>query len=198
LEEKILHLSINKYRRSDSRLLRRDFLKLGLVVTGAVLNPVSALAAFDSKANALKKLSFYNTHTHERLHVCYSRNGKYDIKALSKINHILRDHRSGEVKAIDTQLLELLHALSHKTNPQEPFHVISGYRSPATNKKLRKNSKRVASRSLHMQGKAIDIRIPGFRTRQLRNVARKMKIGGVGYYPKSDFVHVDIGRVRYW
>ena len=193
-----MHLSINKYRRSDSRLLRRDFLKLGLVVTGAVLNPFSAIAASDSRSNSLKNLAFYNTHTNERLHVCYSRNGKYDIKALSKINHILRDHRSGEVKVIDTQLLELLHALSHKTNPQEPFHVISGYRSPATNKKLRKNSKRVASRSLHMQGKAIDIRIPGFRTRQLRNVARKMKIGGVGYYPKSDFVHVDIGRVRYW
>ena len=193
-----MHLSINKYRCSDSRLLRRDFLKLGLVVTGAVLNPFSAIAASDSRSNPLKNLAFYNTHTNEQLHVCYSRNGKYDIKALSKINHILRDHRSGEVKAIDTQLLELLHALSHKTNPQEPFHVISGYRSPATNKKLRKNSKSVASRSLHMQGKAIDIRIPGFRTRQLRNVARKMKLGGVGYYPKSNFVHVDIGRVRYW
>ena len=193
-----MHFSINKYRCSDSRLLRRDFLKLGLVVTGAVLNPFSAIAASDSRSNPLKNLAFYNTHTNERLHVCYSRNGKYDIKALSKINHILRDHRSGEVKAIDTQLLELLHALSHKTNPQEPFHVISGYRSPATNKKLRKDSKSVASRSLHMQGKAIDIRIPGFRTRQLRNVARKMKLGGVGYYPKSNFVHVDIGRVRYW
>jgi uncharacterized protein YcbK (DUF882 family) len=198
LEERILHFSINRYRRADNRLLRRDFLKLGLVAMGAVLNPFSALAASDFRSNPLKNLAFYNTHTNERLHVCYSRNGKYDIKALSKINHILRDHRSGEVKAINTQLLELLHALSHKTNPQEPFHVISGYRSPATNKKLRKNSNRVASRSLHMQGKAIDIRIPGFKTRQLRNVARKMKIGGVGYYPKSDFVHVDIGRVRYW
>jgi len=187
-----------KQKHTNTHLLRRDFLKLGLVATGAVLNPLSALAASDCRSNPLKNLAFYNTHTNERLHVCFSRNGKYDIKALSKINHILRDHRSGEVKAIDTQLLEMLHALSHKTNPQEPFHVISGYRSPATNKKLRKNSKSVASRSLHMQGKAIDIRIPGFRTRQLRNVARKMKIGGVGYYPKSDFVHVDVGRVRYW
>ena len=110
----------------------------------------------------------------------------------------MRDHRSGEVKAIDTQLLELLHALALKTSPQAPFHVISGYRSPATNKKLRKKSTGVASRSLHMQGKAIDIRIPGFKTRKLRNVALKLKAGGVGYYAKSDFVHVDIGRVRYW
>jgi uncharacterized protein YcbK (DUF882 family) len=179
-------------------VLRRDFLKLGLVVTGAVLNPFSALAAFDSRAKPLKNLAFYNTHTDERLHVCYYRNGKYEIGALSKINHILRDHRSGEIKPIDTQLLELLHAISLKINPQAPFHVISGYRSPRTNKKLRKKSKGVASRSMHLQGKAIDIRIPGFSTRHLRSVATKMKGGGVGYYPKSDFVHVDVGRVRYW
>ena len=198
LEEKALYFSINRYRHADNRLLRRDFLKLGLIVTGAVLNPFSALATLNSSSKPLKNLAFFNTHTNERLHVCYSRNGKYDIKALSKINHILRDHRSGEVKAIDTQLLELLYALSHKSNPQIPFHVISGYRSPTTNKKLRKKNNGVASRSLHMQGKAIDIRIPGFKTWQLRNIARKMKVGGVGYYPKSDFVHVDIGRVRYW
>ena len=128
-----------KQNYTKSHLLRRDFLKLGLVATGVALNPFAALAAFDSSSNTLKKLEFYNTHTNERLDVCYSRNGKYDIKALSKINHILRDHRSGEVKAIDTQLLDFLHALSDKTNPQKPFHVISGYRSPATNKKLRKN-----------------------------------------------------------
>lgn len=179
-------------------MLRRDFLKLGLVATGAGLNPLSALANLNSRSKPFRNLAFYNTHTNERLHISYCRNGKYDIKALSKINHILRDHRSGEVKAIDTQLLELLHALSLKTNPQAPFHVISGYRSPATNEMLRKKSTGVASRSLHIQGQAIDIRIPGFKTRQLRNVARQMKAGGVGYYPKSDFVHVDIGRVRYW
>ena len=193
-----MHISKNKYQHADRRLLRRDFLKLGAMATGILFNPLSAMAAFDPRYKSLKNLGFYNTHTHERLQVCYCRNGKYDIQALSKINHILRDHRSGEVKAIDTQLLDFLHALSDKTNPQKPFHVISGYRSPATNKKLRKNSNGVASRSLHMQGKAIDIRIPDFSTRQLRNIARKMKIGGVGYYPQSDFVHVDIGRVRYW
>jgi len=193
-----LDLSIKKYRQADNRLRRRDVLKFSLVVTGAMLNPISALAAFDSKSKASKSLAFYNTHTKERLQVCYSQNGKYDPKALAKINYILRDHRSGEVKAIDTGLLELLHELSLKTRPQAPFHVISGYRSPTTNKKLRKKSNGVASRSLHMQGKAIDIRLPGFKTRQLRNVARRLKIGGVGYYAKSDFVHVDIGRVRYW
>ena len=188
----------NRYRYSDIRLLRRDFLKLGAMATGILFNPLSAIAAFDSRSNPFKNLAFYNTHTHERLHVCYCRNGKYDFKALSKINHILRDHRSGEVRAIDTRLLDLLHDLSVKTSPQSPFHVISGYRSPATNKKLSKKSNGVASKSLHTQGKAIDIRKPGLNTRKLRNIARQMKAGGVGYYPKSDFVHVDTGRVRYW
>jgi uncharacterized protein YcbK (DUF882 family) len=190
-------LFINQ-KRTNTHLLRRDFLKLGLVVTGAVLNPFSAQAAFDSRPKIEKQLAFYNTHTGERLHADFCRNGKYDIEALTKINHILRDHRSGEIKAIDVQLLELLHAISIKTKSQTPFHVISGYRSPTTNKSLRKKKKGVASGSMHMLGKAIDIRIPGFSTRQLRYLARKMKGGGVGYYPKSDFVHVDIGRVRYW
>ncbi len=177
---------------------RRDFIKLGAVVTGALINPFSAFAAINPRPIALKNLSFYHTHTHERLNICYYRNGEFDANALSKINHILRDHRSREVKAIDIRLLDTLHALSLKTRPQATFHVISGYRSPATNKKLRKKGSGVASKSLHMYGKAIDIRIPGYSTRQLRNIARKMKAGGVGYYPKSDFVHIDTGRVRYW
>ena len=183
---------------SNNKILRRDFLKLGVAATGVLLTPFSALAAFGSQSNSPKKLAFHHTHTGERLRVCYYRNGKYDAKALSKINYILRDHRSSEVKAIDVRLLNMLHALSLKTRPQAPFDVISGYRSPATNRNLRKSGNGVARKSLHMQGKAIDIRIPGYSTRQLRNVARRMKVGGVGYYPKSDFVHVDTGRVRYW
>jgi uncharacterized protein YcbK (DUF882 family) len=194
----MLNFSVNKNRPADNHLLRRDFLKLAAIATGILFNPLAALAMSDPRSKPFKNLAFYNTHTLERLHICYCRNGKYDIKALAKINHILRDHRSGEVEAIDTRLLDLLHVLSHQSNPQQPFHVISGYRSAATNKKLRKNSSGVASRSLHMQGKAIDIRIPGFKTGQLGQVARKLKAGGVGYYPKSDFVHVDVGRVRYW
>jgi len=193
-----LHFSTNRNQQTDNRLQRRDFLKLGAIATGILFNPLAALAALDYRSNPFKNLAFYNTHTRERLHICYSRHGKYDIKALSKINYILRDHRSGEVEAIDTRLLDLLHVLSYKSNPQQPFHVISGYRSPKTNKKLRKKSTGVATRSLHIQGKAIDIRIPGFKTRRLRDVARHLEAGGVGYYPKSDFVHVDVGRVRYW
>ena len=187
-----------KQKHTQPHLMRRDFLKLGLLATGFMLNPLSVQAALDSRSKIIKTLAFYNTHTDERLRVDFCRNSKYDAGALAQINYILRDHRSGEIKAIDIKLLELLHTLSNKTTCQAPIHVISGYRSPATNKSLRKNNKGVASRSMHLQGKAIDIRIPGFSTRQLRNVARKMKGGGVGYYPKSDFVHVDTGRVRYW
>ena len=193
-----MNIQKNWHKHAQKLLLRRDFLKLGAVVTGALINPFPALAAKDPKSASFKNLAFYNTHTQERLHICYCRNGKYDAAALSKINYILRDHRSHEVKEIDIRLLDLLHELSRKTNPQAPFHIISGYRSPSTNKKLRKKSKGVASKSMHMLGKAIDIRIPGYSTRKLRDVASKMKSGGVGYYAKSDFVHVDTGRVRYW
>jgi uncharacterized protein YcbK (DUF882 family) len=193
-----LQSSFNEPKHSLTNLLRRDFLKLGLLVTGAALNPLPSQATSDSGPKKIKTLAFYNTHTDERLRVGFCRNGQYDTGALTKINYILRDHRSGEIKAIDVTLLELLYDISTKAKPQTPFHVISGYRSPASNKSLRKNNKGVASRSMHMLGKAIDIRIPGFSTRQLRNLARKLKGGGVGYYPKSDFVHVDTGRVRYW
>jgi uncharacterized protein YcbK (DUF882 family) len=189
---------IIKPKQIHKNLLRRDFLKLGFVFTGVVLNPFSVQAACEPRPQKRKTLAFYNTHTDERLHVDFCQNGQYDIAALTKINAILRDHRSGEIKAIDVKLLELLHAISIKTKSQAPLHVISGYRSPVTNKLLRKKSKGVASKSMHMLGKAIDFRIPGFSTRQLKHVARKMKGGGVGYYPKPDFVHVDTGRVRYW
>jgi uncharacterized protein YcbK (DUF882 family) len=181
-------------------LFRRDFLKLGFLVSGALLTPtpLPVHAASNLRKESIKTLGFYNTHTDERLQVDFCRFGNYDTDALTRINHLLRDHRSGEIKAIDVNLLELLYAISVKTKSRKPFHVISGYRSPATNKSLRKKNMGVASRSMHMLGKAIDVRISGFSTRQLRNVARKIKGGGVGYYPKSDFVHVDTGRVRYW
>jgi uncharacterized protein YcbK (DUF882 family) len=181
-----------------TQILRRDFIKLGIVAAAATMTPLSALAATDKKSQPFKNLAFYNTHTRERLAVCYCRYGKYDAKALARINYILRDHRSNEIEAIDPRLLDLLHGLSLKTRPDAPFHVISGYRSPSTNKSLRKKSSGVAKKSMHMLGKAIDIRIPGYGTKKLHIKAKQMKAGGVGYYPKSDFVHVDTGRVRYW
>ena len=145
-----------------------------------------------------KDLSFYNTHTKESLDICYYRQDHYCTEALTQINYILRDHRTNEIKPIDTRLLDFLHDISSGLQNRSAFHVISGYRSPTSNAKLRRKSKKVAAFSFHMKGKAIDIRLPGCPTRRLREAALNLRRGGVGYYPRTDFVHVDVGRVRHW
>ncbi|HSN31208.1 MAG TPA: DUF882 domain-containing protein, partial [Ideonella sp.] len=123
---------------------------------------------------------------------------RYLPDALAAVDRLLRDFRSGEVAAIDPALLDLLHALAMTTGAQGPFEVISGFRSPATNEMLRHRSSGVASGSLHMLGQAIDIRVAGVPLAGLRNAALSLRAGGVGFYPASDFVHVDTGRVRAW
>lgn len=160
--------------------------------------PLPALAAVSQKMSPKRSLSFYNTHTRETIEVCYYDQGEYCPDALNKINRVLRDHRSNEVHTIDVQLLDRLYALKLKVRPRTPFHIISGYRSPSTNAKLRKSTSGVARRSYHTRGKAIDIRLPGYSTRRLRDACVSMKIGGVGYYPDSNFVHLDTGPVRSW
>lgn len=149
-------------------------------------------------AHAPRALAFVNTHTREDLETTYWLNGTYDVGALTQINVILRDHRTEQVKAIDLRLLDLLHDLSGELGALEPFHVISGYRSPMTNQRLRTATEGVAKNSLHMQGQAIDIRVPSVPLRRVQRVAAQLRRGGVGYYQRSDFVHVDVGRVRYW
>ena len=177
---------------------RRQFLKLGTMTAVAGLFPIHLFAAVNRDLKAEKNLAFYNTHTNESVNVCYYRQGKYCVNALKQINYILRDHRNNEIKPIDNQLLEFLHAISLTLDTRSPFHVISGYRSPDTNAMLRKKSKNVAAKSLHMWGRAIDIRLPECSTSALRKVAIDLQLGGVGYYPHLDFVHVDTGRVRHW
>jgi uncharacterized protein YcbK (DUF882 family) len=183
----------------DKALSRRGFLMAGGAAAAVVLNPFPAWAAARDLLNPDRKLTFFNIHTNEHLCVRYYIKGKYDRKALKAINYILRDYRTGEIIDIDRSLLDLLFAISVKTrSPSATFEVISGYRSPATNAMLREKSRGVASKSLHMVGKAIDIRLSGYNIRRLRETAVKLKAGGVGFYPKSHFVHVDVGRVRYW
>jgi uncharacterized protein YcbK (DUF882 family) len=179
------------------RLSRRTFVKLGTMVTVTGLLP---RAVFGSSKSLLedKSLAFYNTHTGEKLKAIYWAEGNYVDDSLREINHILRDPRSNEVHDIDIRLLDFLFAVRQEIEANQPFHVISGYRSAATNAFLRAHSSGVAENSLHLVGKAIDIRVPGRDTRSLQKAAMTLKRGGVGYYPKSDFVHVDIGRVRYW
>ena len=145
-----------------------------------------------------RTLSFYNTHTHERLTATYKQGEQYIPEALEKISYILRDHRTGDIHPIDPKLMDFLYDLLTEVDNHGEVHIISGYRSPVTNKKLRGRSKGVAAGSLHMRGKALDFRLPGTDTAVLRDTARAMKRGGVGYYQKLDFVQIDTGRVRFW
>jgi uncharacterized protein YcbK (DUF882 family) len=164
----------------------------------ASLSPCPVLGAIRESPSPERSLSLYNPNTRESLHTTYWSNGKYLQKALSDINHILRDRRTGEIKQINTRLLDLLNAIGMELKTQKPFHIISGYRSRRTNALLRKCGKRAAKNSLHIQGKAVDIRLPGYRLSALRRAAFKLKGGGVGYYPRSRFVHIDVGPIRYW
>lgn len=174
---------------------RRRFLK-GCILATTALIAQPALA----RANPLteKSLSFYNTHTGEKTSAVYWAGNRYLDDGLAEINRILRDHRTGDTRPMDPGLLDLLFDLCLLVETQQPFHVISGYRSPATNHMLWKSSGGVAKTSLHTVGKAIDIRVPGRDLGTLRRAAVYLGRGGVGYYPASDFVHVDTGRVRYW
>jgi uncharacterized protein YcbK (DUF882 family) len=177
---------------------RRDFLKLSVSVLGTMLLPMPALAAILDNLDSRRSLSFYNTHTGEKLQTCYYDQGNYRPEALAQVNHIMRDHRCGSVKAIDPRLLDQLFALKCRIHPRTPFHIISGYRTPETNEKLRRRSSGVARTSLHTMGKAIDIRLPHYGTDRLAKVCIGLKAGGVGRYPASGFVHIDTGRVRTW
>jgi uncharacterized protein YcbK (DUF882 family) len=146
-------------------------------------------------------LRFYHTHTGERLDIVYRRGDSYSQQALAKLDNFLRDHRTGDVHHLDPRLFDLLHDLTafvHDANGE--IDVICGYRTPWSNEFLRHRSAHtgVAQHSLHMQAEAIDIRLPGVPTAAVRDAAIKLNRGGVGYYRASDFVHVDVGRVRRW
>ncbi len=175
---------------------RRRFLgSLALTLPSAVLlRPTLAQA----KAEAARSLSFYHTHTGEKLALTYYEQGDYHQDALAEANRFLRDFRTGEEYPIDHGLLDILHGIRRATGSNGRFEVISGYRSPKTNAALRSKSNGVAKRSLHMQGRAIDVRLTGVDTAHLRKAALALKGGGVGYYPKPRFVHLDTGRVRHW
>lgn len=147
---------------------------------------------------AHKTLALQNTTTGDSLNVTYFERGKYLPDALHEINHLYRDHLTDEIHPVDTALLDQLHDLQTTLGIKKPIHVICGYRSPFTNAHLRRNSRGVARNSLHMEGRAIDIRISGVESRTIRDAALSMARGGVGYYPGSNFVHLDTGDFRTW
>lgn len=149
-------------------------------------------------ATGERKLKLRNLHTGEKIKATYWENGKYISETMRDVANLLRDHRTGDKHRIDAGLMDILYDLQLRIGSKKEFHVISGYRSPKTNKMLNSRSNGVAKKSLHMRGRAIDIRLPGTELRNLRKAALSMKAGGVGYYPQANFLHVDTGRFRTW
>ncbi|MDD2768489.1 MAG: DUF882 domain-containing protein [Methylococcus sp.] len=184
-------------RASEPNLSRRSFFsKVGVAATGALLVP-----SFDAFAQSLgreRTLYLYNKHTGEDLSLVYSPDQYYDRKIMRQFNHFVRDHHVDEIYPMDPGLLDILYAISAVTRSNGTFEIVSGYRAPETNQALRKHSRGVAEHSLHMEGKAIDLRMSDVSTRTIRKTALALQYGGVGYYRRSDFVHVDTGRIRSW
>ena len=166
-----------------------------------LLLPVAPLGQASGEFPREYRLRFYHTHTNERLDIVYRRGDSYLPEATATLDHYLRDHRTGEVRHFDPRLFDLLYDLtaSLKDSGGE-IDVVCGYRTPWSNEFLRTRGPHtgVARNSLHMQAEAIDIRLPGIPTSALRDAALRLQRGGVGYYRASDFVHVDVGRVRRW
>lgn len=161
---------------------------------------LAALRPAPKRPSSSKHLSFYNLHTGESLNITYAVGGRYIQDALQAINHIFRDFRTDEVKAIDPTLLDLLHSISKTMELKEKhsLHIVSGYRSPQTNAMLRKRSRGVAKNSYHIKGQAVDFHVPSFSLSQLRKAALYLQTGGVGYYPQHNFLHIDVGEFRCW
>jgi uncharacterized protein YcbK (DUF882 family) len=176
---------------------RRRFLRRGVQLAAAATLPVRARAT--ANGPDARALAFFHTHTQERIDVVYAVGDHFVPQALGSLNHFLRDHYTGEVGVIDPGLFDLLHRVQLVLGGAQSFDVISGYRCPATNARLRSTrGGGVAQRSLHMDGRAIDVRLPGVALADLRDAALSLRAGGVGFYAQERFVHIDTGRVRSW
>jgi uncharacterized protein YcbK (DUF882 family) len=176
---------------------RRSFL---LTATQVVLGLglVSAPTIACAKAVKKRSLSFVHTRTQQELTLVYASGSAYDRRALTKINRFLRDYNTGQVHVIDPKLLDILWAVKGEMGNKGVYEIVSGFRSPKTNRLLRQGHSGVATKSLHMQGKAVDIRFSGASLAQVRQCALEMQCGGVGYYPRDGFVHLDSGQFRTW
>ncbi len=180
--------------KRQKRRHRRKLLKsaLGTTLAGLLMPARHALGMAD------KHLSFYHTHTGRKLDVTFARGGKFVDSALQEVNEFLNDFRTGDVTEIDPELLNLMYDIRESLGSEGRFEVISAYRSPKTNEMLRNRGGGVAKNSQHLLGKAIDVRLSDVELPKLRDAALAQKRGGVGYYAKSNFVHIDTGRVRRW
>jgi uncharacterized protein YcbK (DUF882 family) len=169
----------------------------GIAPPPLALSPPPLVAARPS-ATQVRWVHLHNVHTGEKLEAAYWENGGYVPDAVQALNKVLRDYRNDQVHPMNPALYDILDQIRAKTESKSPFQVISGYRSPATNKLLRERSGEVAKHSLHMDGKAMDIYLEDVALEHVRVAALDLGRGGVGYYPESNFVHVDVGPVRQW
>lgn len=176
-------------------LRRRDALKAGAALG---LSALAAPAWSLTLPTAARKISLLNLHTGDRFNDAYFDNGRYVPDALAHAQRVLRDWRTGDEHFMDPKLFDALHAIQGKLETAQPYQIISGYRSPKTNAMLHSRSSGVASNSQHTQGKASDVRVAGVDLKHLHAAALSVGAGGVGYYPVSNFVHVDVARVRQW
>ncbi len=190
---------------SSTDTTRRKFLGFGILtaavtVAAPLVKPACAamFSGRDERMEGARRISFRNSHTGEIFSGVYRVGDKYLPDAFDRINIVLRDFRSNELFPIDPRVIDIIYTVHQRTGRTDPYEVISGYRCPKTNANLRRSSEGVAKNSLHMTGQAIDLRLPGFATREVRNIAVNLKAGGVGYYAKSNFVHMDTGDVRSW
>ena len=190
--------AIEQTRPASGMPARRLLLKAALGLGVAMTLPLPAVARGLIVPAAGRELSFLNLHTGERLKAEYWRNGRYVPDALAAVAVVLRDHRNNKIHPIDPRLLDVIHRLHASVSSTSPFDVISGYRSPESNALMHEASAGVAAHSLQMEGRAIDIRLPGTGLANVRRAALALELGGVGYYPDDDFVHVDTGAVRRW
>jgi uncharacterized protein YcbK (DUF882 family) len=180
---------------------RRSFLKSSALLASALSVPAVARAAPAAKLADMpheRSLHLYNTHTGESLKSVFWAEGKFIPEAMNDINKLLRDHRNNKIAPIDPKLLFLLDQVASQVGAKQGVHIISGYRSPESNRMLNASTRGVARHSMHLDGKAIDVRIPGRDLAVLHKAALHAGGGGVGYYPDSQFVHMDTGRLRHW
>ena len=181
-------------------LARRGLLRLGAGALGAAAIPGVSLAQTlaPQQSGAIRRVALHNLHTGDKFNDVYFERGRYVPDALHAVRRVLRDWRNGEQHEMDERLFDTLHEISTRLDTRQPFQIISGYRSPGTNAMLHSRSSGVASNSQHTHGKAVDVRIQGVQLSNLRKAALDVRAGGVGYYPVSTFVHVDVARVRQW
>ena len=186
-------------------LNRRHFLQQLAAVSAAGMSGLSMSANASGTSSGSsgiitpdRTLHLYNIHTGETVKSTFWSQGEFIDSEIEDLDMLLRDFRANDVMAMERQLYNDLYTLQERLSPGKPLYIISGYRSPETNQKLRSGSSGVAKRSLHMQGRAIDLRIPGVSHKELHKAALELRSGGVGYYPNSGFVHIDTGRVRRW